>query len=239
LGGNIIAYATGMEPPKPRGTRTEVIQDDPEGTEIPRGCLKVAQLRHDGDWHPAPNAMRNLMDHLRKIAQLDVALQTKPIYAQDADLVDFKFLYMHGRASFALSPEAVKNLRMQLEMGGLLFADACCGKQAFDTSFRDLVSQLFADKKLEPIPLTDDLYGKDLNGSAITTVRCRTTVPGEFRQLAPHLEGIRLGNRWAIIYSKYDIGCALEKHQSTDCLGHDHDSALKLGSAAVLYALKR
>lgn len=239
LGGNIIAYATGMEPPKPRLTPTEVIQDDPEGKQIPRGFLKAAQLRHDGDWHPAPNAMRNLMDHLRKTAQLDVALQTKAISATDPDLVDFKFLYMHGRANFTLSPDAVKNLRTQLEMGGLLFADACCGKQAFDTAFRDLVGRLFPDKKLEQIPLTDDLYSKDLNGSAITTVRCRTAVPGDFRDVAAHLEGIKIGNRWAIIYSKYDIGCALEKHQSTDCLGHDHDSALKLGSAVVLYALKR
>ncbi|HLJ94323.1 MAG TPA: DUF4159 domain-containing protein [Gemmataceae bacterium] len=239
LGGNIIAYATGMEPPKARGTQVEVIHEDAEGKEIPRGFLKVAQLRHDGDWHPAPNAMRTLMDHLRKSAQLDVTLQTKAVYANDPDLVDFKFLYMHGRANFVFSPEAVKNLRTQLEMGGLLFADACCGQKAFDTSFRDLVSQLFPDRKLEPIPLTDDLYSKEVNGSAVTTVRCRTTVPGDFRELAPYLEGIKVGNRWAIIYSKYDIGCALEKHQSTDCLGHDHDSALRLGSAAVLYALKR
>jgi hypothetical protein len=239
LGGNIIAYATGMEPPKPRLTPTEVIQDDPEGKQIPRGFLKVAQLRHNGDWHPAPNAMRNLMDHLRKTSQLDVALQTKAIAAADPDLVDFKFLYMHGRANFAFSPEAVKNLRTQLEMGGLLLADACCGKSAFDKAFRETVGQLFPDKKLERIPLTDDLYSKELNGTAITTVQCRTSVPGEFREVAPHLEGIKLGNRWAIIYSKYDIGCALEKHQSTDCLGHNHESALKLGSAVVLYALKR
>jgi hypothetical protein len=239
LGGNIIAYATGMEPPKPRLTPTEVIADDPEGKQIPRGFLKVAQLRHDGDWHPAPNAMRNLMDHLRKSAQLDVALQTKAIAANDPDLVDFKFLYMHGRGNFTFSAEAVKNLRTQLDMGGLLFADSCCGKQAFDTAFRDLVGRLFPDKKLDSIPLSDDLYSKDLNGTALTAVRCRTAVPGDFREQSPHLEGIKLGNRWVIIYSKYDIGCALEKHQSPDCLGHDHESALKLGSAAVLYALKR
>jgi len=42
-----------------------------------------------------------------------------------------------------------------------------------------------------------------------------------------------------VIYSKYDLGCALEaKHPSPDCLGHDHESALRLASAAVLYALK-
>ena len=51
-------------------------------------------------------------------------------------------------------------------------------------------------------------------------------------------EGVRLGKRWVIIYSKYDLGCALEKHPSSDCIGHDHESALKLAGAAVLYYLK-
>ena len=123
LGGNIIAYATGLEPPKPRLTPTEVIQDDPEGKQIPRGFLKVAQLRHNGDWHPAPNAMRNLMDHLRKTAQLDVALQTKAISADDPDLVDYKFLYMHGRANFAFTPEAIRNLRTRRSRW-----EACCSR---------------------------------------------------------------------------------------------------------------
>jgi len=56
--------------------------------------------------------------------------------------------------------------------------------------------------------------------------------------VAPYLEGIKIDGRWAVIYSKYDIGCALEKHQSSDCLGHDHASALRLASAAVLYAMQ-
>jgi hypothetical protein len=245
LGGNFVAYATGMEPPQPRLTPTEVVQDDPEGKQIPRGYLKVAQVRHGGDWQPAPNAMRNLMDHLRKTARLDVALQTKAIYSNDPDLVDFKFLYMHGRGNFQLPAAGISNLRSDLETGGLLFADACCGNKVFDASFRDLIGQLFPGKKLEMIPVSDDLYSEDLNGkgAAITAVRCRTEPasagPEGYRQVAPFLEGIKIGNHWVVIYSKYDLGCALEKHQSTDCLGHDHASALKLGSAVVLYALRR
>jgi hypothetical protein len=244
LAGNIVAYATGMEPPKPRLTPADLVQEDGEDKQIPRGYLKVGQLRHDGDWQPAPNAMRNLMDHLRKRAHLDVDLRTKPVYASDPNLADYRFLYMHGRGNFSFSREAVDNLRMNLETGGLLFADACCGKKAFDSSFRDLAAQLFRDKKLEAIPRGDELYSKEINPETIAVVRCRTEPPGdsgpaEFRDLPPRLEGIKLHNRWVIIYSKYDIGCALEKHQTTDCLGHDHASALKLGSAAVLYALKR
>jgi hypothetical protein len=244
VGGNIIAYATGMEPPQPRLTKTEIVKDDPQGKQIPRGYLKVGQLRHDGDWQPAPNAMRNLMDHMRKQAGLDVALQTQPVRSTDETLADYRFLYMHGRGTFSLPPEGIQNLRLDLATGGLLFADACCGKPAFDSSFRALCSQLFPDKKLEPIPISDDLYSVDLNGRAIQKVRCRTEAataagPGSYRSVAPYLEGIRLGNRWVVIYSKFDIGCALEKHQSTDCLGHDHESAIQLGSAVVLYALRR
>jgi hypothetical protein len=243
LAGNILAYATGMEPPKPRLTPVDVVPEDAEGKQIPRGYLKVAQLRHEGDWQPAPNAMRNLMAHLRRQARLDVTLETRPIYGTDPDLADYRFLYVHGRGSFTLSPQALKNLRYDLETGGLLFGDACCGKKAFDDSFREMMGKLFPDKKLEPIPPGDELFGKELNGETITTVRCRMQPPGEggaeLRDTPPQLEGIRIGNRWAVIYSKYDIGCALEKHQSTECLGYDHDSALRLGSAAVLYALMR
>jgi hypothetical protein len=245
LGGNIIAYATGMELPKERLTQATVLRSEAEGRKIPRGYLKVAQLRHGGDWQPAPRAMANLMAQLREKAGLDVALQTEALRPNHPDLVDFKFLYMHGRGSFTFSAEEVKNLCAALGSGGLLFADACCGKREFDTAFRNLAGQLFPEKKLELIPPTDDLYSKDLNGTAIRTVRCRTQLAsgsgqsGEFREMPPALEGIKLDNRWVVLYSKYDIGCALEKHQSTDCLGHDPASALQLGTAAVLYALKR
>jgi hypothetical protein len=242
LGANIIAYATGMEPPKPRLTPTHVVRDDGEGNKVPRGHLKVVQLRHEGDWQPAPRAMRNLMAHLQDVPRLPVALKTEAINPAQQGIFDFKFMYLHGRNSFdyASDGQALDNLRANLQTGGLLFADACCGKKAFDTSFRDLVSKLFPGKELQPIPPGDELYSKELNGTAITSVRCRREQGGDgYREVPPFLEGLKINNRWVIIYSKYDVGCALEKHQSSDCMGHDYDSALRLGMAAVLYALKR
>ena len=56
--------------------------------------------------------------------------------------------------------------------------------------------------------------------------------------IRPALEGVKIEGRWAVIYSKYDIGCALERHQSADCLGYTYESALRLGQAAVLYQLR-
>ncbi len=247
LGLNIIAYATGLEPPKPRLTEMPVFKEDPTEKKSPRGYLKVGQLYHEGDWQPAPRAMPNLMLAVRELG-MDVSLQTEEVRLTDRDFPNFRFVYMHGRRGFDFSKEELKRLRFNLDTGGLLLADACCGykkSQAFDESFRKMVKELWPDKKLEEIPGNDDLFGAELNGTAITRVRCRRETPDgkgvdpQFQSVPPQLEGIKVNGRWAVIYSKYDIGCALENRQSSDCLGHDHDSAVQLGKAVVLYALRR
>ena len=244
LGANIIAYATGLEAPKPRLTEVEIFKGDLKSA-VRRGFLRVAQIKHEGDWQPAPLAMRNLMADVRK-SGLDVSLETIPLPLASDNIVDFRFLYMHGRSAFNFQKQQMNQLRFNLETGGVLLADACCGAKSFDTSFRAFMDQLWEDKKLklQPIPLTDELYSHQLNGEALRELRCRREgadgkpEPG-FKNVTPLLEGIKLNNRWVVIYSKYDLGCALEKHKSTDCLGYDYDSALKLGKAAVFYSLKR
>jgi hypothetical protein len=248
LGANIIAYATGLEMPKVKGSHADVIKPLDPNEKVPRNYLKVAQLKHGTDWQPAPRAMRILLDHLENEVGLNVDKVRRKIRVDAPDLTDYKFMYMHGSKSFSFERKKLEKLKFNLESGGLLFADACCGSKQFDKSFRVFVKELFPDRQLQPIPVEkEDLYSEQLNGEAINekNIRCRVkrsegkeTAPG-YRAMAPALEGIKIDNRWAIIYSKYDIGCALEKHQSTDCIGYDHASALRLGKAAILYALKR
>ncbi len=244
LGANIIAYATGLEAPRPRLSRVELVNENPR-EKIRRGYLQVGQLRHEGDWQPAPKAMRNLMAEARKIG-LDVVLKTTPVYPSEDAVLDYRFLYLHGRNKFEVKKADLKKLRFNLKSGGTLLADACCGSPAFDAAFRSFLQELFADDnlKLEPIPPEDELFGAALNGEAIRSVKRRELGPNgkiepEFRDARPALEGVKLDGRWIVVYSKYDIGCALEKHSSPDCLGHDPTSAMRLARAVVLYALKR
>jgi hypothetical protein len=198
--------------------------------------------------------MLHLMSEARR-AGLDVALQTAEVGPWSEKLLDYRFLYMHGRKAFQVDPKDLAPLRFNLKTGGTLLADACCGSKRFDESFRKFMDEVWAEEnkkrregdklKLVPIPPDDELFSKEVNGVAIRSVRCRRlrpedgSVDPEFQTVAPALEGIKYNGRWVVIYSRYDIGCALEKHQSPDCLGHDYDSAVRLGKAAVLYALKR
>ena len=97
-------------------------------------------------------------------------------------------------------------LRQHLDPGGgTLFADAACGSPTFDGSFRKFVSLLLPNNPLVPIPHADELYGTKV-GFDLKDVHY-TDAAGGARGF-PELEGIKINNHWAIIYSKYDIGCA-------------------------------
>lgn len=244
LAANVIAYATGKEPPKNR-LATRKLADDKEVKNPPRGFVQPVQLKI-GEEPPAKAAMRNLMSYLRENAKLDVSLKTEGLPPSDPELFKFKFLYMHGKKGFEIDDDGIENLKANLQSGGVLLADACCGSEKFDKAFRQFAEKAFPDSKLQEIPLDDPLYSEKLNGKKIDIVERREKASGAkdgndagYERLPPKLEGIKIDGRWVVIYSMYDIGCALENHKSTDCLGHNPDSARKLAAAAVLYSLKR
>jgi hypothetical protein len=246
LGANVIAYATGMQPPKVRLTEMPVASNKlPADNAVKRGYFQVGQLYFKGEWQPAPRAMTRVMDRVRGDANVDVVYKPVKVALDEPDLVDYKFLYLHGRLKpgqeLFPAAEDLKNLRFNLENGGLLFADACCGDENFDKAFRAFLKTLFPKQNLEQVPLNDDLFGQELNGEALTdaNIRCRQDRKSPPQSMPPWLEGIKgEDGRWMVLYSKYDIGCALEGHQSLGCLGYDPASALKLGRAAVLYNLR-
>ena len=244
LGENIVAYATGRTPPQPRLTQVEIASS---GTELKdprkRGYFQVGQIRHSSKWQPAPNAMRNLMDHVRKETGIDVMPRPTPISLSEATTTSAsKFLYMHGREDFRIKPDQLEPLRFTLEYGGLLFADACCGKEAFDTAFRKFAKDLFPQYELVRVAADDPLFSAALNGKGkaltMANIKCRTKARSPVAPMEPYLEGIKHEGRWVVLYSKYDIGCALERQTSSDCVGYDTDSAFRIATAAVLYNVR-
>ncbi|HMP15711.1 MAG TPA: DUF4159 domain-containing protein [Gemmatales bacterium] len=240
LGANIVAYATGLEPPEDKLTKKQIVQN--EESPIRRNFLEIAQLNYGGkNWQPAPNAMRVVSNQALKQG-LDVILQTKAVTIDDADLFNSKFLYMHGRGLFEWDAEQKKRLRGHLENGGLLLCDACYGDKVFDQRFRESIQAMFG-RELEPIPISDPLFSKRVSGKEITRVQCRTEAGKPYTEMEPLFEGIRSDPKdptsaWIVVYSKYDLGCALDRHASTDCIGYQHDSALDLAMQVLLYALK-
>jgi len=52
----------------------------------------------------------------------------------------------------------------------------------------------------------------------------------------PQLEGVKINGHWAIIYSKYGIGCALEQNHEAGCKGYTHADAVRIGINILIYS---
>jgi hypothetical protein len=240
IGVNIIAYATGREL-QDKLQRPKALPPA-EVTQMQHGQVKIGRLRHTGGWDTAPNALRRLQAAL-EAASVDVATQSPTLSATDKDLFDYPLLYVHGRKNFQLSEEERAPLLRYLENGGYLFADACCGSPVFDESFRKLMLQMFG-RPLEPIPLDNEIYHLEL-GYDIRKVRRRipssnpnaSSLAVEESIGAPVLEGIKVGKKYVVVYSKYDLSCALERQSTTACAGYPTEDAVKIGVNLVLYGL--
>ncbi len=50
------------------------------------------------------------------------------------------------------------------------------------------------------------------------------------------LEGVKFNDHWAISYSKYDIGCTVERNTDLSCKGYTHESAVKIAINVVVYS---
>lgn len=242
LGVNIIAYATGREL-QDKLQRPDVLlaeKDRPRD----RGQLAIARLRHTGGWDTAPHALRRLKAGL-ETAKILTADDSPTLAASDPALFDFPLAYVHGRRNFQFTPEEQQQLKMYLENGGFLFADACCGATQFDESFRKALQEMFG-RPLERIPIDHEIYQMKL-GHDIRRVTRRTpsddpaagSMAFVTSQGEPILEGIKVGDKYAVVYSKYDLSCALERQATGACAGYPTEDALKIAVNLVLYGLVR
>jgi hypothetical protein len=141
-----------------------------------------------------------------------------------------------------------KRLKQYIERGGMLLADSICANRAFTDSFRREMATIFPDHKLERIPVVDPLLSTTYGGSDLRIVSRRDPAPrpaGNERleappkKVPPDLEGVKFGDRWGVIFSKYDLSCALERHDSLDCRGYIREDAARIGLNVVLYSLQQ
>ena len=95
---------------------------------------------------------------------------------------------------------------------------------------------MFPENPLVRIPPEHDLFTTRV-GYDLSKVKLGPAM--ENREGSPILEGVEIDGRYVIIYSKLDLGCALQRQQSRDCKGYTHESAVQIATNIALYALKQ
>ena len=248
LGTNIAAYATGREK---LATKLDVVElpaaeRDPNRVgEIPRGAVRIARLYHSGDYQADERALLRLAEMLRTDAAVDVVAKQRHLKATDEAIYEYPVVFMTGHHKFEMSKEEVDALRKYLQRGGTLIADACCGREQFDESFRQLMRQLFPDQKFEPLAHDHPIFNGQV-GRQIGRLQYRQFLQDELKAKnvadftgtnRPKIESVVLGGRAAVLYSAIDYSCALEGDRPYACLGYIDQDGRKLALNLVLYAI--
>jgi hypothetical protein len=206
-----------------------------EATAPSRDDFVFAQIEHEGDWDPDPSAVHNLLKHAKDNSTLEVKFKREKLVLKDPKAATYPLLYMTGHREFAWGPEEVARLQRYLKAGGILLADACCGRLAFDMAFRREIAKVLPGAKLERIPADHALYRCHYE---IRQVEYTPRVRQDFGALdAPELEGITVDGRLAVVYSRFDLGNGWEQFPHPYSYGLKDPSALQIGTNVIVYAI--
>ena len=246
IGVNILAYATNREL-KPKDAIPRLTTKAQADALAERGRVAIANLRHPGGCNAAPRALVNLLDTAASELKLRTRSEGHTISMTDDALFNYHMAFMHGRTRFSLTDAERKQLRQFVERGGLLLANSICGSQPFSESFQREMEAVFPEKRLQRISADDPLLSTAYGGFNLSTVTRRDPqsatgdgpLKASLRKVPPTLEGIKFGDRWGVIFSPYDISCALEKHNSLECHGYIREDAARIGLNVLLYSLQQ
>jgi len=246
IGLNVLAYATNREL-KNKLDVPRIITAEKSILAVPVGTLAIAKIDHGRSADDAPAALPNLLGVAKNQLNLRLRVANRLVALGDKNLAEYPILFIHGRGEFKLSEAERKSLKTYLENGGFLFGDALCADAEFARTFGAEMARLFPDKPMERIPENHAMFTEQFRGHDVRKVTLRDPTargPNDTRQtkthrVSPLLEGIKIDGRYSVVFSPYDLSCALENATSIDCKGYTRDDAAKLGVNIVLYALQQ
>jgi hypothetical protein len=150
------------------GEQVEVISTAMALLFLAKGKRPVAigkyQYGNDRRWNQHPKGVHYLTRELEK--QWETKLNWQTVRSADAtvdNLLESPVLHLSGSDAIDLSEFQKSNLKMYIETGGFLFAEACDGEgcgdgREFDRSFRELMAELFPESELQPLPSDHPLW---------------------------------------------------------------------------------
>lgn len=233
LGINMIAYCLADYQ---LGRQLSTAKVYHEAAETDEEKFVFGQVIHGGDWDPDPDAAANLMKHVAASTTIEVKYKKVAVDLAKMEAFKHAVLYMTGHHDFVLTDAEIATLRNFFKLGGVLIADACCGRKAFDAAFRREMDRVLPGAKLTPLPANHAIY--NAGGKPIDTVEYTARLKAALPDLkTPGIEGIVIGGATAVFYSKFDLGCGWEKIDHPYRLGYEDAHALNLGANMILYAM--
>ena len=234
----LLAFGLGAEdsedpvemPPPPARPETE--GDAPPA----KGRAKIGWVSYRGEWR-TPRGFDGLARHLASIVRIDLDEEPKVVSLGDNELWRHPVLYLSGHGPVRLTERERGGLRDYVAAGGIVWADRCCGKRAFDETLRAELARVFPDSKLKRL---EDSHAVFEIGHVIEGVRYSAGHrKAGYRKAAPHVEAVVIDGREAVLYTPHSLGSGWKTYEyGLPCMVHD-DDALKLSENIILFAFSR
>jgi hypothetical protein len=234
LGINVFAYATAQRAWAKQTAKKMKFADLDAGRSTDRVFL--SQVVYGGEWKTRHVGLSVLLHTFNQKTQVPVAYAVREVRLSEANLFDSPLLYLTGHEGVTLGEGEIARLRQYLQNGGMLFAEACCGRKGFDASFRALLKKVFPDTPLQPIPPEHSLFSMP---NAIGEVGLTAALAAQMKKTTarPTLLGVEVGGRYTVVYSPYGLAGGWEMSQSPYALGYDEAGSVQIGQNVILHAV--
>jgi hypothetical protein len=203
--------------------------------EATRDEMIFGQVVHEGDWDPCPSAVANLLKFAAHNSTVSVQFKKEAVDLRKADALTHPLLYMTGHDDFKLSDAEVAGLRNYLKAGGLLFADACCGRTAFAAAFKREMQKVLPDKPFEALDPEHPVFRSRAMITQVSYTPMMKQQMPNFQQ--PYLEAITLNGATAVIFSPYGIGTSWDGEVRPYSLAYSPEDAIRLGTNVLVYSM--
>jgi hypothetical protein len=199
------------------------------------GHIRLIRVKHNlSDWWQDPTALTGLVDWLNKNTriQADMKVAGGMLSLDDPKILESPLLLMTGHdrsttigsnltqpergggnlATSLTDAEKAGLRKYLLEKGGMLFFDDCGFKGLFADEVKTIIRDVLPEYAIENIARTDELFSCYYNIAG--TPRGSEMFWGSENEgkgvVFPYLQGIRIGTRLAVVFSRKDYLCAIE-----------------------------
>ena len=202
-----------------------------------KNAFEVVRLRSPGLPAAQASAVDVFQSELKIRTSISVKTTSMAMAPNDPRLGTRPFAILRGTGDFSWSPSERRYLKRWLELGGFLFVDNAgktASSKAFDKAVRRELKALFPTRRPERVSPEHVIFRSFY----------RLDYPAGRVIRAPHVEGITLGRRFAVIFNQNDLFGAFAKDASGRYLAtpvpggaSQREMAFRFAVNLVMYAL--
>ena len=234
LGTNLMAYVTAERSAALPLSKALAFVDAEKGKS---GKFVIAQAKYHGLWKTREAGLAMLLNSFHEQTKTPVRFAREEVPLDSPKLFEVPFVYLTGHQDFQLNSAERANLRQFITRGGIVLAEACCGREAFGRSFRTEITKVLNNQKLERLPANHPIFLYPNNIKGVQPQPALASRLGSKGRIKPELYGISLNGNLGVIYSPHGLSCGWGLAQCPYCAGINAQDSLALGVNILSYAI--